>query len=268
MNGLAETTDERAIDLARETIYRFLASALRDPRDPHRQPFDDPETWVMLREAVALLREEGGQRPVPLGFGELPADLLDTRPMFRAIEEQDRSQEAEYDRVFGLVSLVACPPYETEFHAAGETFFRSQQMADIAGFYAAFGLEAARNAGERTDYLPLELEFMAFVAMKKRLALTAEGDGDNSGEQSAICDEAQANFFRDHLAWWVPSFATGLRRRAGSGFYAAVADLLAALMPVERQRFHVPAPRSPLEPTILAKPEDEQSGCAGCALRG
>jgi hypothetical protein len=86
---------------------------------------------------------------------------------------------------------------------------------------------------------------MAFVAMKKRLALTADGDRDNSGEQSAICDEAQANFFRDHLAWWVPSFATGLRRRAGSGFYAAVADLLAALMPIERQRFNVPAPRSP-----------------------
>jgi nitrate reductase assembly molybdenum cofactor insertion protein NarJ len=74
-----------------------------------------------------------------------------------AIEQQGRSLDAEYDRVFGLASLVACPPYEAEFHAAGETFFRSQQMADIAGFYAAFGLEASRNAGERPTTFPWSL---------------------------------------------------------------------------------------------------------------
>jgi TorA maturation chaperone TorD len=274
MHALTETTDALAIDLARETVYRFLASALRDPCDPHRQRFDDPEAWVMLREAVALLREEACQESTPLGFGELPPDLFDSGPTFRALEEQGRSLDAEYDRVFGLVPLVASPPYETEFHAAGETFFRSQQMADIAGFYAAFGLEAARTAGERPDYLPLELEFMAFLAMKKRLAdcsrrsLACDAAEDHHLEQIAICEEAQASFIRDHLAWWVPSFALGLRRKASGGFYRAVADMLAAFLPIERHRYHVPAPHSPVEPTILAKPEDEQSGCAGCALRG
>ena len=75
---------------------------------------------------------------------------------------------------FGLVLTRECPPYETEYHPSSEPFFRSQEMADVAGFYRAFGLETAQAARERPDYLGLELEFMAFLLLKKRLALAAE----------------------------------------------------------------------------------------------
>ena len=122
---------------------------------------------------------------------------------------------AEYDRVFGLVVPKECPPYETEYHPTQETFVRSQQMADIAGFYRAFGIEPAQSSPERPDHLALELEFMAFLLTKKRLALAAVELDPEAAEQVSICDRAQRDFFRDHLAWWVPSFAAGLRRKAG-----------------------------------------------------
>jgi TorA maturation chaperone TorD len=160
-----------------------------------------------------------------------------------------------------------CQPYETEYHATSEPFFRAQQLADVAGFYRAFGLDAARDAPERPDHLALELEFMAFVLLKKRLALTSAPPDVCRAELASICDEVQRGFFREHLAWWVPSFATGLRRKAGSGFYTAVAQVLAAFLPAERARLGVAAPRLPLQPTLIERPE-EAAGCAGCAARG
>jgi TorA maturation chaperone TorD len=172
---------------------------------------------------------------------------------------------AEYDRVFGLVVARECPPYETEYHPTSETFFRSQQLADIAGFYRAFGLEGSRSQPERVDHLALELEFMAFLLLKKRLA---EGsDNPDAPEQACVCDQAQQLFLKDHLAWWVPSFATGLRRKAGKGFYAALGGFLAAFIAGERIRFHVDPPRFPLQPALIERPE-EQSGCAACSVGG
>jgi TorA maturation chaperone TorD len=77
-----------------------------------------------------------------------------------------------------------------------------------------------------------------------------------------VCEKAEHNFFRDHLAWWVPAFATALRRKAGDGFYAAAGRALAALARAERRRLGVDTP------SVSARPDrDDQSeepeGCAG-----
>ena len=79
-------------------------------------------------------------------------------------------------------------------------------------------------------------------------------------EQAQLCDDAERLFFRDHVAWWVPSFATGLRRKAGGGFYACVAQALAAFLPAERAYWGVAASRVPLAVTLIERPE-EQPGC-------
>jgi TorA maturation chaperone TorD len=254
----------QATDLARECLYRFLAAALTDPAAGGGMLLRDPDTARLAAAAAEFLREEAAADSVALGFGELPPDDLDLAPLLAELARPDTERTAEYDRVFGLVPARECLPYETEYHAAAEPFFRAQQLADVAGFYRAFGLEPSRRAPERPDHLALELEFMAFLLMKKRLAEGA-ADGDNEGScRAKVCAEAEAAFFRDHLAWWVPSFAAGLRRKAGRGLYAALARVLAALMPVERRRFGIPAPRLPLRAAPVELPE-EQPACAGCA---
>src|SRR5262249_16104379 len=143
---------------------------------------------------------------------------------------------AEYDRIFGLVLCRECPPYETEYHPSAETFLRAQQLADIAGFYRAFGLEPSRSRPERPDHIALELAFMAFLGRKGREAQS----GAEKAEEVRVCADAQRKFFRDHLAWWLPFFTTGLRHKAEHGFYAEVGRALAAFLPLERSRLNVP----------------------------
>jgi TorA maturation chaperone TorD len=258
-----ETTPETlAGDLARECLYRFLAGALADPGSEGWRLVQDPESQRLACTAADLLRADASPA-VPLGIGELPPEQLDLRPLLADLLKPTAGLRETYDRVFGLVPAPECPPYEIEYHPAGETFFRAQQLADVAGFYRAFGIGPA--VPERPDYLPLELEFMAFLLMKKRLAA---GNGETeAAEQSAVCDQALRSFFADHLAWWVPAFATGLQRKAGSGLYAALGEVLAALVPLERYRFGLPAARVPLQATLIERPE-EQAGCTGCALQG
>lgn len=261
MKSQTLTLDAEALDLARECVYRFLAVVFGDPYAAKWSLALDAVNQLLAQQAADLLREEAGTEPMPLGIGELPAEQLDLLPLLNELAKPLPELRAEYDQVFGLVLARECPPYETEYHATSEAFFRSQQLADIAGFFRAFGLEPSAAAPERPDHLALELEFMAFVLMKKRLALAA---ADEEGtERAVVCDEAQASFFREHLAWWVPAFVAGLRRKAGDGLYDAAGRVLAALTAVERRRFNIPAPRLPLQPAFIERPE-EQPGCVGC----
>jgi TorA maturation chaperone TorD len=257
-----EAAEQTAVNLARECLYRFLAAALHDPGTAGWQPVQDIGNQDLARQAADLLRAEGTARPVPRGFGELAPSALDLKLLLVELLEPVRRLRTEYDRVFGLVPARECPPYETEYHPAAETFFRSQQLADIAGFYRAFGIEPADAVRERPDHLALELEFMAFVLLKKRLALAA--NGPEGSERAAVCDEAERSFFREHLAWWVPAFATGLRRKAGTGFYAEVGRALAAWVPVERGLLGLPAAPLPVQAALIERPE-EQAACAGCS---
>lgn len=253
-------TDELTLDLACETLYRFLAAVLGQPRAAHWSLVVDPGSQELVRGAADVLRAEFSPRSIPLGFGECPVDALNPEPLFEQLPNDLEAACAEHVRVFGLGCCRECPPYETEFQPNEDTFFRSQQLADIAGFYRAFGIHPDSTVRERPDYLPLELEFQSFLLLKKRASSESELTATEAAERAALCQSARAAFFRDHLSWWVPSFALALRAKAGHGFYAAAAQLLAALMPVERYRLGVDAPRMPLQACVSPAPTE----CEGC----
>lgn len=263
-----------AVELARECIYRFLASLLVDPTRENRGYGRSRGEAILLSQAGQLLREEAMLQDVAIGLGELPVESFDLNPLLTQYARQPVDNPAEYDRIFGLVVAKECPPYETEYYPAGETFQRSQQLADIAGFYLAFGLQPSSSSPERPDHLALELEFMAHLLMKARLAISGEdrpgigSDGNASGpeERAMICEDAAHKFFQDHLAWWVPAFAKGLAHKAGGGIYATLARTLAAWIPIERARMSIPSPRHPVQAVLIERPE-EQGGCEGCAGR-
>jgi TorA maturation chaperone TorD len=253
-----------AVDLARECLYRFLAAALGDPRhEPFRLALD-PANRHTARAAADLLRDQARADPIPLGFGELPAEALDLADVVAELDRPADDLGPEYDRVFGLVYARECPPYETEYCPTAEPFFRAQQLADVAGFYRAFGLTGAQGLPERPDHVVAELEFMAVLLLKKRLALDLALP--EAADHIAVCENALGDFFREHLAWWVPSFTAGLRLKAGGGLYAALGQTLAAFLPAERGHFGVKAPQAPVRPSLIERPE-EDAGCAGCAAR-
>lgn len=241
-----------ADELAPECLYRFLSAVVAGPYSAD---------WA--RVSVAENRE------LVLGAWQWLQPESEESEMIRLIDElgaSPRVLRAHYDSVFGLVVPKECPPYETEYYPTQETFGRSQQMADVAGFYKAFGIEPAQFSPERPDHLALELEFMAFLMLRRRQAVADTGHGLQAGEQASVCDRALHDFFRDHLAWWLPAFSAGLRRKADGGYLHALAGVLTALVPAECRRLDIAAVLRPIRPEATEGPE-EQSGCAACQLQ-
>ncbi|HEX5950542.1 MAG TPA: molecular chaperone TorD family protein, partial [Actinomycetota bacterium] len=74
--------------------------------------------------------------------------------------------EAFRDR-FSHVHSQDCPLYETD-HVGREVWRQAADLADLGGFYRAFGLE---ESGERVDHASVELEFLHVLAYKRAWAL-------------------------------------------------------------------------------------------------
>jgi TorA maturation chaperone TorD len=265
MNVIASfrtAANDAALDLACQTLFRFLSAAFSDPRSSSWPLLFDPESHALIEQAAEYLRSKLEGQPQALGFGELPPEALDVRELVAAATDPT-AIGSDYLRVFGLVTCRECPPYETEYQPIEDTFFRSQQMADIAGFYRAFGLQLGAKARERPDHVALELEFLALLLMRKHHALNSAAEKTDGSALADICQQARASFVRDHFAWWVPSFSLALRKKAESGFFEAAGRVLAALSAIERGRLGIKPPQMPLKAKCEA-PEECEACLATC----
>ncbi|HYF93843.1 MAG TPA: molecular chaperone TorD family protein [Symbiobacteriaceae bacterium] len=137
--------------------------------------------------------------------------------------------EEEYLNLFGG-QVPACPPYETEY-TASHVWMQTQQMADVAGFYRAFGVDT-QETGERVDSLTAELEFMYVLCIKEAIA---ENDSDPDGV--GVCREAQGKFLREHLAVWLPRFVARLEQAGAEGYYPALARVTERYVSEDASRF-------------------------------
>jgi TorA maturation chaperone TorD len=264
----AGRTADRGLNLARQAIYRFASLAFLDPRAGSWEQLTDAGIQDCVRAAAELIRTEAIADSAEPGLGEFPPSALDPASLIARLPGSADELNAEYESTFGLLVSSDCPPYETEYIDSKFSFQRSQELAEIAGYYQAFGLQPSDRHRERQDHLSLELEFMAVViGLEMRAAAQPAGDpaAGNHGarERIIVCREAQARFLGDHLAWWVPALARLLDLLHGDGFYAASARLLAALMPVERALLGVPAKSGGAQPHSLERPEE----CEGCLLQ-
>lgn len=101
--------------------------------------------------------------------------------------------------------------------AGGMTFV----LADIAGFYRAFGFQVA---GERPDHIVPELEFMALLHVKEAYAL-ASSDEDGA----RVCADARRKFVQEHLGVWLPRLSQRIDEQVPGSALAAIARSLMAL---------------------------------------
>ena len=166
--------------------------------------------------------------------------------------------QAEHRRVFSNVITLDCPPYETLF-GNDHVFAQSQVMGDIAGFYRAFGVELSKDIHERLDHLSVEFEFMHFLAYKESYSRCHDG-----ADKTQIVLDAQKKFVKNHIGRWVPLFCRMLVKKAGSGFYKHVADLMAEWMDFEAAFLGVvPQPYSETDyrPATFNSPEGQTYEC-------
>jgi TorA maturation chaperone TorD len=258
------TSDAIAIDTvvnrARQVLYRFAAFSLVDPRTGSWDILRSTADGCLVSDAAAVIRALRPVKSLPLGVGERPVKFLDPLVVLERLPESQAALNTEYENTFGLVVGSACPPYETEYIGSKFAFQRSNSLADINGFYQAFGLAIASERAERPDHVALELEFMASLLRLERHA-ACEGIHGNE-ELLTICRDAQIRFFKEHLAWWVPAFAKLLAHENGGGFYAAVGLFLATLIPAERALLSVEIQSRRVRPSQLEAPD----ACTGCGL--
>lgn len=141
--------------------------------------------------------------------------------------ETDGNLQREYDRLFTHRTNLLCPIYEVEYDKS-RAITQGTTLADIGGFYRAFGLEVAVR--ERPDHLALELEFMSVLTYKEALALQS-----GRAEEIQICRDAQRKFLEAHLGRWVGLFVEYLSQQSQSDFYLGLGDALQEFIEAECQ---------------------------------
>jgi len=190
--------------LARSDAYRELAAVFRDPDDPGADPRPDVGCLRSASRALGTGVEAAAWRAV------------------RRIAARD-ARAREHRAVFGHTVAHGCPPYETEY-GQRHLFGQSQELADIRGFYEAFGVRP-RQGGERPDHLACELEFLSLLAIKEASALAMR-----DAERVDVSRAAIALFIQEHPGRWVAALAARLDHRAPGSGYAAAAGIAATTL--------------------------------------
>jgi TorA maturation chaperone TorD len=131
----------------------------------------------------------------------------------------------EYNRLFTATEDVLIPVYETEY-AVDTVFAKTKELADLNGFYLAFGLELGKDSqGERPDHVSIELEFMATLLIKEAYARNEGWD-----DKANVCLEARKKFLKDHIGRWGPALFVMAKRKTKVEFYATLAGLTTDLI--------------------------------------
>lgn len=265
-----EAADE--VEAARACVYRFLALACTDPRASRWPRILDPVFLRIASASAQLLAQHPSGEARELAPGEALQRHLDLRPIAGMLGADRGSFVARHDAVFGLVVSKECPPYETEYCPQTFSVYRSEQLADIAGFYHAFGVTTGRDAPERPDHAALELEFMSWLVDKTR---HARRGGEKGHADAETCLGAQVGFLAEHLAWWIPAFARALARKAEGPaegdpwerepvtFHGHLARALASFVGIERALLGVEPPRTLVAPRPTF--DAHASSCASCS---
>jgi len=195
--------------LERSKIYRLFSHLFSYPEGELFGFIKDGDLLREMGRAVQRLRENTPDQNS--GQGILDSLSLVTRWIVCSVLE---SLQDEYSRLFEShreKSLL----YEAQY-----LDFPLEEMADIAGFYRAFGF----TFEGRPDHLGAELEFLHLLtAMEAGAAL--EG---NEGHRE-LCRDGQRKFLAAHLGRWVGGFLKGMRDRQGFYYYhftSALADWL------------------------------------------
>jgi nitrate reductase assembly molybdenum cofactor insertion protein NarJ len=142
------------------------------------------------------------------------------------------------------------PLYETEYGRM-RALSKGRDLADVLGFYNAFGLDLTEGAAELPDHVAIELEFYALLSHKQLLLAD-----DPVGTEIVL--DARRKFLIDHLGGFVPTLARAVSPEVSAPYGAALAwvdELVAAEC---RALGVTPAPLD-----FLAAEEDGVA-CGGC----
>jgi DMSO reductase family type II enzyme chaperone len=243
-------THEIQLARARSAAYGLVSHGLGYPERGLIDTLRDPGRWTKWPEVLGRVDAETAGR------------LEGVRAALEVAEPT--GLQSTYNAMFGHAVRGKAPPYELEY-GWSEIVQQASSLADIAGFYAAFGMEMIPGANERPDHITAECEFMSVLCTKEAHAIEAA-----TADNLAICKKAQAGFLKDHLACWTPAFAHRASQVDSKGFYGALTGFAAALVVGECRRFGltVGAPTLPLRQADPVEDTSITCGPADCHSPG
>lgn len=229
--------------LSRAFLWHVAASAFRYPDASTHRELTDAGSWRGAAERAEVL-----------GWPEVARAA---RAAGEATSGLSRDAvEAAHTAAFGHSVRCAAPPYETEW-GGGDGLTQLHEIADVAAFYRAHGLRPAAG-GERADHVSLEAEFLSFLLVKEARALQA-----GRTEEAAICREGFQQFLEQHLARFVPAFASRLAGSAVDRTYPRFATMLVALARAECAASGVACGDEAMSQRPIT---EEDRACASCPV--
>ena len=241
VNGDAATAHARSV------VYSFLAAVFSFPepqwiRDIARAACAC-DTSQLLRRAAPTLTEP---------FERIRAEFVHVAD---DIHNESAVLQSAYTELLGHTVRGTCPAYELEY-GHSDILQQASDLADICGFYHAFGMTLVTESHERADHITVECEFMSVLTAKQLYAIEA---GDDEAQQILL--DAQCSFLNDHLSRWSPAWSFRLHRAAPEGFYGRAAMFLGDFIRTETARFEIPCGPELLELQPAEVQRDAQFEC-------
>lgn len=181
------TTESYVQPLAQADVFLLVAQFLSSPTNVRREDLivDDSDLETLVDRC-------GASAPADLACAIRACldDVLAIDPI---------EWRGEYTRLFD--AAVVCPINETGYIRRD----KGAVIADICGFYQAFGFESNETSGEKPDHLVCEFEFAAML-----LVMLASARQEGAEERAEITEEALQGFLREHPGEWINLFCQRL----------------------------------------------------------
>ncbi|MCF6157917.1 MAG: hypothetical protein E3K32_04950 [wastewater metagenome] len=236
--------------LARGVMYQILSACFLYPTEKNLSVLKGPDFQEYKNSLVQCYK-----------------GIDDVAELGKCLDEVDELYQGNpvdtlqgiYQRIVGHTISKECPLFETQYGAA-HVYQQTHELADIQGFYKAFGLEASDLEKERVDHVSVEFEFMHFLLYKQAYALE-----NHSEDKAELCRDTQKKFLKEHIGKWVPLFSILFGRKAGEGFYVALSALTKEFIRLEMKLMDVKTEmfkESDLNQEAVAGVPDECLSCA------
>jgi len=205
---MADTESLIVPALARAAVYRTFSLAFQAPTEGGLRATGAFDEFAILRHAFRSA-----------GIDSI-ADLDDYVERLRQDGREIKALADQYWRVFGHTVRGLVCPCETEY-GDDNKYQQPQQLADISGYYLAFGLTPLSASELRHDHVACECEFMSFLNLKQALFLERCGATPGGAETLDVTYRAERTFLRDHLGRFGRALASCLAAEATGPYYGA-----------------------------------------------
>jgi len=206
---------------ARSTIYGAVSVIFSGPESKKFSMLMEDDFRKSVVEACLDLEEDvnhKGNRLISKLFQKL-INKVDNVGLERV--------KSEFVNIFGHTLSKQITPYALEHLKNSDVFFRTQKLADLNGFYKAFGMEV--ESIERADHISTQAEFMSALLFKEIMA-----DQNNLFEEKEICQKALADFQKEHFLDWVEIFSENMINYVEDEFYMLAGKFLYDFIKVEK----------------------------------